>query len=172
MKPKKEFVDDYYETAYHHDRTGRIVQSRRRSRMLHGAAAAGKKEHDSLSTSNASPLSRSSRPKSVSVVGWQCPSQVSQALAVHVTSTCRKSTKNKAVVIVENEKPEVAIKNLGKPAQQVNAGPTPPQTPRSGRLPTPELSDLEDAPFCDCGVDAHVIKYCQGCNREVESHHY
>ncbi|EUC50455.1 hypothetical protein COCMIDRAFT_81892 [Bipolaris oryzae ATCC 44560] len=45
---------------------------------------------------------------------------------------------------------------------------TPPPTPRSNRLPTPELPDLKEAPFCDCGAGGHIVKYCKTCNKEVD----
>lgn len=44
--------------------------------------------------------------------------------------------------------------------------PTPPPTPLLRRLPSPELSDLDEAPFCECD-EAKVVPYCTLCRKEA-----
>lgn len=46
---------------------------------------------------------------------------------------------------------------------------TPPATPKMERLPTPELEDLDERPFCDCCTGVQVMKYCAACGYELES---
>jgi len=45
--------------------------------------------------------------------------------------------------------------------------PSSPPTPLLGRLPTPELSDLDEIPFCDCCIDEQVVKRCASCGSEL-----
>ncbi|KAF2851004.1 hypothetical protein T440DRAFT_77049 [Plenodomus tracheiphilus IPT5] len=45
----------------------------------------------------------------------------------------------------------------------------PPPTPRSKRLPTPELCDLEESAFCYCFVCDAVEHTCKQCGMEVDS---
>lgn len=46
---------------------------------------------------------------------------------------------------------------------------TPPPTPKIERLPSPELDDLEDRPFCNCCIEAHAVKYCASCGHRLTS---
>jgi hypothetical protein len=48
--------------------------------------------------------------------------------------------------------------------------PTPPPTPRPGRLPTPDIPDLEERPFCDCCEGSTRFKYCTSCGCGIERH--
>ncbi|KAH7075594.1 hypothetical protein BKA63DRAFT_301639 [Paraphoma chrysanthemicola] len=44
---------------------------------------------------------------------------------------------------------------------------TPPPTPRLGRLPTPDIPDLEDRLFCECDSRANIVTYCTTCRRRA-----
>ncbi|KAH7090543.1 hypothetical protein FB567DRAFT_294539 [Paraphoma chrysanthemicola] len=46
---------------------------------------------------------------------------------------------------------------------------TPPPTPRLGRLPTPDIPDLEDRLFCECDSKANVVTYCTTCRRLADT---
>ncbi|KAG9185727.1 hypothetical protein G6011_07058 [Alternaria panax] len=88
---------------------------------------------------------------------------------VHVTSAKHSSkVKLKPVILHAEAKSSQRVPLEGKVAVRSSASPTPPLTPRLGRLSTPELSDLDEAPFCDCGVASHVFKRCTNCNVEID----
>lgn len=40
---------------------------------------------------------------------------------------------------------------------------SPPPTPKIGRLPTPDLEPLDDAPFCDCCAETGIRNFCTNC---------
>jgi hypothetical protein len=66
----------------------------------------------------------------------------------------------KVVVIPASLKPVNPALGVELSTLQRWAEPTPPPTPRLGRLPSPELSGLEEAPFCECD-EATMPEYCQ-----------
>ncbi|KAH3908646.1 hypothetical protein HBI56_074860 [Parastagonospora nodorum] len=72
----------------------------------------------------------------------------------------------KVVVIPALSKPVNPALRVERSTLQRWAEPTPPPTPRSGRLPSPELSDLEEAPFCECD-EAIMPKCCASCKNAM-----
>jgi hypothetical protein len=75
--------------------------------------------------------------------------------------------RSRKVIIV----PAASRSYTPKSEQQASASqkwvePTPPPTPRLGRLPTPELSNLDEAPFCECDQTV-VVRFCELCKRMI-----
>lgn len=96
----------------------------------------------------------------------------------HVT-VAKYTPKPRPKVIVEPQKRRSEPKNTSESFQIFNEsqGPhrqywtevsTPPSTPRPRRLSTPELSDIEDRPFCYCDSQKNVVMYCTSCRRQVD----
>jgi hypothetical protein len=86
----------------------------------------------------------------------------------HVTSAKRASRNGPKSVVIHNPSKSMEPKSdTTKRSYRPSAGLTPPPTPRLARLLTPDLSDPDEAPFCDCGADAHVIRRCTSCNKEA-----
>ncbi|KAF2257350.1 hypothetical protein BU26DRAFT_42352 [Trematosphaeria pertusa] len=83
----------------------------------------------------------------------------------HVTSESRKAK----AIIIQNPIPRKVVDVEENPRLRTESPnmPTPPATPRIERLPTPDLSDLDETPFCDCCIEAHVVKYCASCGEEL-----
>ncbi|KAF2470564.1 uncharacterized protein BDR25DRAFT_355052 [Lindgomyces ingoldianus] len=79
----------------------------------------------------------------------------------HVTGLGHPSKGSKAkAVIFQKTKPAKTTEEQGLKSHEISTLLTPPPTPKIKRLPTPELPDLDGSPFCDCCIEAHVIKYC------------
>lgn len=88
----------------------------------------------------------------------------------HVTSTVSSSkTSAKPVVYQASSSTNSEDKEAIAPPAAL-AMPTPPPTPKVDRLPTPELPELDDSPFCDCCVEVHVVKYCASCGVDLNRH--
>ena len=83
-------------------------------------------------------------------------------LSTHVTSIPHPSPRTNAIVFQSPIPLRPKIKAC-TPLVEFSGVPTPPSTPKIGRLATPELEDLDEVPFCDCCVDVHLIKYCASC---------
>lgn len=151
----------------------RIIDSRRRSRKLSGTRISAKtaRAESNTSTSKVRPCFESpSVPEEQKQPVLRARSDTVQAPHVTFVKQSRSSpSKPKAVIIVDQ-----STRNLSR-TTQVQISPrsrfefTPPPSPRLGRLETPELSDLEDTPFCECGADAHIVKRCTRCGHEIES---
>jgi hypothetical protein len=87
---------------------------------------------------------------------------------LHVTSAKRTSrTGSKPVVIHKTSKSLETKPDTAKPSYQPFSDTTSPPTPRLARLATPDFSDPDEAPFCECDADAHVIRRCTSCNKEA-----
>lgn len=91
--------------------------------------------------------------------------------------TPAQSNENRHVTAKSNAKPVLVQANTTKvrnsrtkanPVLATPMLPTPPPTPRMGRLETPELTDLEDSPFCDCCEDLKQVKYCASCGVKLD----
>jgi hypothetical protein len=87
------------------------------------------------------------------------------------------SSERRHVTAKSNAKPVLVQANTTKvrksktkayPVPISSTLPTPPPTPRMGRLETPDLSDLEDTPFCDCCEDLKPVKSCPSCGIELD----
>ncbi|OCK74198.1 hypothetical protein K432DRAFT_311203 [Lepidopterella palustris CBS 459.81] len=60
------------------------------------------------------------------------------------------------------------VTNTNKKKTYQSSIPSPPPTPRFQRLPTPDLPELGQTPFCDCCISAHVVKFCASCGTGIE----
>ena len=88
---------------------------------------------------------------------------------IHVTLAKHSSkVRSKPVSLHSSAKSSQSLPLEAKATLHTSTDPTPPPTPRIDRLSTPDLSDLDEAPFCDCGVALHVAKRCTECNMEVD----
>jgi hypothetical protein len=87
---------------------------------------------------------------------------------LHVTSAKHSSkVRSKSVMLHAEAKSSQTLPSKTKTAMNSSAGPTPPPTPRLNRLSTPEFDDMDEAPFCGCDVEVHVVKRCTKCRKEV-----
>jgi hypothetical protein len=165
--------DRLRQTVYDDGRSRCIVEHRRRSEMVRDIEA-NHIEHSSVwsipdinmkKTPNLQYLGRSQSP-SFAASSTRSPREA-------LTSSRDKdakplSNKTKAVVIVpvSLETNELSVTKRNGTSQHWGE-PTPPPTPRLTRLPTPELSDLGDAPFCECDEVA-LRRYCNSCRKDID----
>ena len=160
-------LGQYRQTVYHDGAGRHIAESRRRPRAVRKLQPATTANPDWVlyPTNNASP-SPYSRSANAS---RDYPSSVSSGktgVAPHVTSAKRSSNINpKTIVIVDARQSTKIVADELKPSIQIPAVLTPPPTPKIERLPTPDFHDLDEAPFCNCGVEAHIVKFCTTCNK-------
>ncbi|XP_014560232.1 hypothetical protein COCVIDRAFT_89753 [Bipolaris victoriae FI3] len=166
----KEEARRYRQTMYHDKAGVQIAESRRR------AGGARKVESptqtytdfvlypmDSINPSSRSrsyDSSRCSAPKVRERESYSTP---------HVTSAKHSSkARQKPAIIQRALEPRRQLSGEEKRRFYFPEESTPPPTPRSFRLSTPELPDIKEAPFCGCGVRGHIVKYCKSCNKEVD----
>ncbi|KAF1949196.1 hypothetical protein CC80DRAFT_278443 [Byssothecium circinans] len=86
---------------------------------------------------------------------------------VHVTSAYRTRAfrpQTKAIIIQTTTPVDPAKASI---ISKMGSGyvSTPPPTPKIRRLPTPDLDELDERPFCNCCIDAHAVKYCASCGQ-------
>jgi hypothetical protein len=95
--------------------------------------------------------------------------RTTDASSAHVTPAKHSlKVRSKPVVLHGPAKSSQRLPLETKAPLYTSAGPTPPPTPRCGRLPTPDLSDLDEAPFRECGGKPHVVKFCAECGMKVD----
>lgn len=157
----------HHQTVYNSDRGHCIVEGR--SRMVRAAKAPSSASacRPATSLSHATPTQE--RHSAVGFVNFPSPPASPRecpGLAPHVTFA-KHSHKPKVVVVAS---PRMSSKQLPGDDSAFKGWeePTPPPTPRLGRLPTPDLSDLEDAPFCGCDSKATIVRYCTSCKKHAE----
>ncbi|KAF1940673.1 hypothetical protein EJ02DRAFT_225415 [Clathrospora elynae] len=161
----------YRQTMYHDGIGLHITDSRRRSSMVRKVEYQRHAYADFVlyPTNDAPP---SPRGRLVDVLQDHPAPQVSSAkpsVGSHVTSAKPSSkVRLKPAIIHGVAQSDEAMPDKKEQAFQSSAGPTPPQTPRLARLSTPDLSDLDEALFCECGVQANVVRCCTSCNKEVD----
>jgi hypothetical protein len=83
-------------------------------------------------------------------------------LRAHVTSVAHPSPRARAIIF-QSPKPLRPKEKTTDPLFESSGLPTPPPTPRIVRLATPELNDVDEVRFCDCCIEAHLVKYCASC---------
>jgi len=92
----------------------------------------------------------------------------------HVTMISPRPNRSRGKPVIIQQSPD-ASKDMTK-AQLKNTGffqnaiPSPPPTPRLGRLPTPDIPELDESPFCDCCDGSSRFKYCTFCGCEIDRH--
>lgn len=160
----------YRQTMYHDKAGVQIAESRRRGGGARKVESPTQTYTDfvlyptdsikSSSRSHSYDSSRCSAPKVRERESYSIP---------HVTSAKHSSkVRPKPAIIQRALEPRRKLSGEEKRSFYFPEEPTPPPTPRLTRLPTPELPDLKEAPFCDCGVGVHVVKRCRICNKEVD----
>ncbi|KAH7361251.1 hypothetical protein BKA66DRAFT_573599 [Pyrenochaeta sp. MPI-SDFR-AT-0127] len=164
--------EKYRQTVYYDDAGWHVAESCRRSRVDPDVLPAPNTHLDwTLFPVQDAPASLKLRPVDASSRSSPFGSDIEKTgLAMHVTSAKRRSCKVKPKVVIVDE----ARKQCGprssktKTNLQAYSDRTPPLAPRLRRLTTPDLPDLDESPFCNCGVGAHVIKLCASCNKGFE----
>lgn len=160
--------------SYAHDQTvyddgsgHRIVDSRRRSRMGLVRAVTTQADRVSTPTEDAVP---SRNPSTIAVRHRAASGMSPKTLGSeqHVTRRTERLTA-KPPVIIGAPRP-ATTKSYDKVfLSKAHEESTPPPTPRVRRLSTPDLPDLAEAPFCGCGFEAPVVKYCTRCGAVISS---
>jgi hypothetical protein len=165
-------ANHYRQTVYHDGAGLQIAETRRRSGIVRSVEMPAQAYVDFiLYPGDDTPLSPRSRQNEASQHHpaprtWTARSESDP----HVTSAKRSSRLKPKPMIVQrtagsNVQP---LSDTTKIPYHTSAGPTPPPTPRLARLSTPDFSDLDEAPFCDCGIEAHVVKRCKACSKELD----
>jgi hypothetical protein len=143
-----------------------IAESRRHSHVIQSGTT----------SSTLVPALEPSGPQTVLGKGYDS----SQATLVRDTSSARgprptshvtsKSRRAKAETVIVQA--PIPVKLNGSriiPQVDIKDLPTPPPTPKIRRLPTPDLEDLEDSPFCHCCIEESFFKYCTSCGNNLRS---
>jgi hypothetical protein len=160
-----------HQTVYDDGRSRCIVEFRRRSKMVRDIDA----NHIGQSAQWPKPERNvMESPKCRYSSGSQNPSPAASSTRREGLAAPRdgyaklSSRKTRTVVIVP-----VSSKMNGPNFERSFGGskqwiePTPPPTPRLRRLPSPELSDLDEAPFCECD-EAALKRYCNACKKDID----
>lgn len=157
----------YRQVDYYDGKNIRIAETRRRSHVIWPEASTSP-------TPNARPTHKApqaiSRPTSSTLptshpVVVQVSGERDREVEKHVTSKPPRSK----VVIVQAPIPVKCDNYVAVPQGPIVDVLTPPQTPKISRLPTPELDDLDERPFCHCCIEARVVKFCASCGHELSS---
>jgi hypothetical protein len=166
----QEEVHRYRQTIYHDKAGVRVAESRRRTGLARKVETSAQTYVDFVLYPMDSIQSTS---ESYSHDSWCCA-----APKVRVTKSCSKPHVTYAKHSSKIRPKPAIIQRTSEPRRKLSEGektgfdfleePTPPPTPRLPRLPTPELLDLNEALFCDCGIGGHIVKRCRTCNKEVD----
>jgi hypothetical protein len=155
----------HHQTVYDDGRRQYIVERRRRADTVLEADAVDFRHRVSSKVSQRDAMTSSEHL--LSSFSRSYPSTKDSAISGSLASRdglSKKSNTSRAVVITTAVS-NILEKNL---ASETWANPTPPPTPRMKRLPTPELSDLDETPFCPCD-DPTTQAYCRSCRKQVGS---
>lgn len=77
----------------------------------------------------------------------------------HVTRKSRR-TKIKTVIVQASVADEKLDRAWARSKNNIDDIMTPPQTPKMGRLPTPDLDDVGGRRFCNCCSEGKVVQFC------------
>ncbi|KAH8730607.1 hypothetical protein GQ44DRAFT_606427 [Phaeosphaeriaceae sp. PMI808] len=147
--------DQYHQTVYDDGRSRYIVECRRQSKPGHGIAEETPKDND---PSPAPSVKGKNSPEALLPAG----------LASRDSVIKRVSSKTRSAPIIITTPRGISLNNRkDTEAFQSWLEPTPPPTPHLIRLATPELSDLDEAPFCECDSMAAFVICCTSCKREA-----
>ncbi|KAI2484714.1 hypothetical protein Ptr902_03654 [Pyrenophora tritici-repentis] len=167
----KKAVHGYRQTMYRDEAGCQIAESRRHSDMARKARSSTQAYVDFvLYPSDDLPVS----PRSYSgETLHQHPAPRRRTAdpipGLHMTSAKHLSkARPKPVIVQQTTQSSRTLSDKTKASLQTASGSRPPPTPRSARLPTPELSDLDEPLFCDCGVAGHIFKCCTSCGKEID----
>lgn len=163
--PSAKHPSMYRQTDYHDGRGFQLIESRRRSppssvtksaSKIDALASSSRKDQSISSGRSHKASTQPCHPRSIST-------DQSPKLGSHVSSRSSKSSSH--VVIVQGLM-SVSV-DFGKKGVAIDLS-TPPPTPKFERLPTPELDDLDERPFCDCCTGMQVVRYCATCGCELK----
>jgi len=160
----------HHRTVYEDGRGRCIVESLRRSSMKTRADAVLEIQHHSPSEAWDAKRSQeySSPASSPSYPSSSASSTRSAKLSRDNVSAGRSPKRPKPkVVIVTASEFHALDDRLEVQSSSRWTEPTPPPTSRLERLPTPELSDLDEGPFCDCDDESAQVAYCRSCENEA-----
>lgn len=160
-------VHEYRQTMYH-DKTGvQIAECRRRAGVTRRVEPSTQTYVDFILYPANSTQSSSKVPTHDSSRRAVQDMKLDESSNPHVTSA-KHSSRPKPAIIQRASESRRILPSEDKTSFSFSGEPTPPPTPRMFRLPTPELPDLKEAPFCNCGVRRHVVKRCTTCSKEVD----
>lgn len=162
-------VHDYRQTVYHDKAGVRIAECRRRAGVTHRVESSTRTYVDFILYPADSTQSSSKAHTHGSLrraVPDMKPGESSRAHVTHAKHSSR--SRPKPTIIQRASEPRRILPNGDKMSFSFSGEPTPPPTPRLSRLPTPELPELKEAPFCDCGIKSHMVKRCRTCRKEVD----
>jgi hypothetical protein len=168
---RQQEFNDYRQTMYHYGAGLQIAESRCHSGIARNVGWPAQSYLDFVlyPTNNPSPSPRSHSPQASQQHPALHATAADPRSVPHVTSAKHSSkSRTRPVIVHEAAKSIETLPDKTRVSYQKSAGPTPPPTPRLARLATPDLSDLDEAPFCNCGVEAHVVKRCTACSRELD----
>ncbi|KAF2741041.1 hypothetical protein EJ04DRAFT_112712 [Polyplosphaeria fusca] len=167
----------YRISEYHDGKSIRIQESRRRSAGTDEPRRSPTHRPRYYSESFEGSLSVRATPllDSDDQYGLYHPTaQIENAWVYHVTpvgSRVSSPTVRPKAVVIQSPKPVKGSKRTNPTWVEKQAMPTPPPTPKlGGRLPTPDIPELNEAPFCGCCVSPHVVRYCASCGRDISDH--
>jgi hypothetical protein len=155
----------HHQTVYDDGRSQYIIERRRRSDTVLGANAVNLRRRASSKVSQRDTMTTSENLLSSTPRSY--PSSKDAAISRNLAARDglgKKSGAHRAVVIT-TATPNITGKHK---ASDTWVDPTPPPTPRMKRLPTPELSDLGEEPFCYCD-DPTTVTYYRACKRQTGS---
>ncbi|CAI6268134.1 unnamed protein product [Periconia digitata] len=145
----------------------RVVETRRRQKMVECTTSLPTRRNPSSRrscSSSSSAMPNTSQPVSSSP-SMNCREvKEKSTLGDHVTL----SQSHTKAVVIQSFHPSKGSKSSTSTPGDVGGLMTPPSTPRLERLPTPDLDDLEQNPFCDCCVGMRTIKYCASCGHDLD----
>jgi hypothetical protein len=163
---------EYRQTTYHNGNRVQIEEHRRRSWPVRRVEAPPPVEAYTdfvlfpMKSVRSYPQSNSEQ---VSQSHPALRGRAAEPSSAHVTSAKHASKiRSRPVVLQGSATSTQKLRAESKAPSKSSAGLIPPPTPRPGRLPTPDLSDLDEAAFCDCGEKSHAVKYCTGCGMEID----
>jgi hypothetical protein len=165
----------YRRVDYCDGKSVRIVESRRRPRVVLSKG---------VTLSSRVPQSAPNVPKAPQKISYStCPtpriSNVCPSTSIegprdlmHVTSNSRPERLQTKAIVVQTLHTVNAAKSYDTSKLDNLFISTPPPTPKFERLPTPDLDDLDERPFCNCCVDTCVVKYCVACGKCLKGSGY
>ena len=174
MPERQQQGDQYRQTTYHNGRSVQIEESRRRSWAVRKIDSPVQAYTDfvlyPIENEHTYPQSRLQQVEQSHPAPRGLATGPGERHVTHVTSAKHVSKgRSLPVVLHGSAKSSQKLPLESKGGLHSCAEPTPPPTPRLGRLPTPDLDEMdEEVPFCDCDGESHVAKRCTECGMEVD----
>jgi hypothetical protein len=163
----------YRQTVYHDPTIRYVTETRRRSDMIRGFELPEGNFGDLVLYPPMDPTASPPHSRSMGALReyHSAPSSTRSPNAADHVTDAKHSTNVRPKAVIIMEKPKSSEENRSGLERSIlpSRGTKPPPTPRLTRLPSPELSDLDERPFCECGVNAHVIKTCKTCEKSQDS---